>query len=573
MNLPRRPIATILVAGAMLLAVAMPGAGAAEQKAAASDVREVGRRYRYGRDVPVQGPSEVRRVPASRVAVGAQRDWVGLDDVRHTYYIKPFTLRAEGDHAQVWVASGSDSTSSDLEFPSGDCRNDERVEISDTQVHYLLRQFDNNIWPKEAKALSVAPRRNGSDATLPNQVRDRNGHLVYPRDYWSGPGRKIVILVDNVRDSNFYDTDNQHNNTYIAGFFSRQVNELVDRNVMTIDAFDWVHRTGAHPPNAPTNDPCTNKVAKPFLYEQVFAHEYQHLLESYQDENEAVWVDEGMADWAMRLTGYADPRRPITDNRFDNHIWAFLGFLGTATEANPVPRVGGPENSLTMWGDQGDGRILDDYGAAWTFMETLAARYGNSFMGDLHRERASGLRGLRAVLRDRGIRITPRQLIHNWSAGVALDGVLDDGAVLTGGNASRYRTRTLDATIDWDTPAGYASSGAPPNGADFVRLRSSDGTYLGASDVESIAFTSPDPTHHFTVQLVAYDDQHRGAWIARLPIGANGTGSLSGAALHEAIGDSAETVAAIVSFDAAPGDREYATYELDVNGVTQPGGS
>ena len=31
------------------------------------------------------------------------------------------------------------------------------------------------------------------------------------------------------------------------GFFSSQFNDLVDRNVMTIDAFDWLHRTGAEP--------------------------------------------------------------------------------------------------------------------------------------------------------------------------------------------------------------------------------------------------------------------------------------------------------------------------------------
>jgi hypothetical protein len=50
-------------------------------------------------------------------------------------------------------------------------------------------------------------------------------------------------------------------------------------------------------------------------------------------------------------------------------------------------------------------------------------------------------------------------------------------------------------------------------------------------------------------------------------------GSLSGVALADAIGDSAETVAAIVMFDdpteSAP---DQARYTLTVNGVTQPGG-
>ena len=91
------------------------------------------------------------------------------------------------------------------------------------------------------------------------------------------------MLVDNVRDDNFYDTNNQNTFSYIAGFFSSQFNDLVDRNVMTIDAWDWLHRTGATPPHEPTADPCTSAPARPFLYEGVFAHEYQHLLESYED--------------------------------------------------------------------------------------------------------------------------------------------------------------------------------------------------------------------------------------------------------------------------------------------------
>ncbi len=62
------------------------------------------------------------------------------------------------------------------------------------------------------------------------------------------------------------------------------MNDFLDRNVMTIDAFDWLHRTGANPPDEPVpGDFCTSAPARPFLYEGVFAHEYQHLLEHYED--------------------------------------------------------------------------------------------------------------------------------------------------------------------------------------------------------------------------------------------------------------------------------------------------
>jgi hypothetical protein len=77
----------------------------------------------------------------------------------------------------------------------------------------------------------------------------------------------------------------------------------------------------------------------------------------------------------------------------------------------------------------------------------------------------------------------------------------------------------------------------------------------------------------FTVQLVAYDDSHTAAWIAELPIGTGFEGSLSGTDLATAIGSSAQTVGAIVTYDdPTETATEYANYTLTVNGVVQPGG-
>ncbi len=136
----------------------------------------------------------------------------------------------------------------------------------------------------------MAPNRDGARAPLAKI-------LELPNNYYNGGGDNIVTLIDNVRDDNFYDTDNQEGLTYIAGFFSTQFNDLLNRNVMSIDAFDWLHRTTQDPPNEPVpGDLCTSAPARPFLYEGVFAHEYQHLLESYEDPNEFTWVNEGLAD-------------------------------------------------------------------------------------------------------------------------------------------------------------------------------------------------------------------------------------------------------------------------------------
>jgi hypothetical protein len=514
-------------------------------------------------------PGTEREAASAQLAaprVGAERRWFALDTVRNQLYLKDFTLRGKGRRVEVWVASDSDVTSRNLRFPNPDCRNDERVRISKRRVRYLIRQFDRNIFPKESRVFSRAPRRNGSHATAP---RDFN----LPRRHFRGEGDNIVVLIDNVRDENFYDRNNARGLGYIAGFFSADLNELTDRNIMTIDGFDWIHRTRARPPHEPApGNFCESSPARPFLYEAVFAHEYQHLLQYYEDPNERLWVDEGLSMWAELLTGYSAPERPITSRRFESMTQCFLGHLGTQTDANPDPRPGGPENSLTVWGDQRGREIQCDYGAANTFMQMLADRYGRGFMKSVHRKNANGLTGVQRVLNDRANRKRVLAVIHEWAAMVALDGVLDDGAGLRGARRrSRYRSRGLDATINWDTPHTHSTPGAPPNGSDYVRLRDASGGFLAASAIDSISFNGASGS--FRVQLIAFDDAHDNAWIRRLGLNADSDGSLRGPRLDRAIGTSAQTVAAIVtSNNRRESRRSYARYALDVNGVLQPGG-
>ena len=244
----------------------------------------------------------------------------------------------------------------------------------------------------------MPPDRDGSGAQLPGLLGQPNALGITP-DYYEGAGEKIVTLVSNVRDSNYFTPPNVTPSSYIAGFFSTQLNAYFGRNVMTIDSFDWVHRTGANPPDEPVpGDLCKSASARPHLYEGVFAHEYQHLLESYEDSDEFNWINEGLSDWAQTLVGYVNPSVPITDKGFDSHIQCFLGWLSVQTPANPNPGAGGPENSLTRWGDQGHGEILCDYGAAYSMMEFLQGRYGNDFMTSLHRGDANGFAGLQEAL-------------------------------------------------------------------------------------------------------------------------------------------------------------------------------
>jgi hypothetical protein len=365
-------------------------------------------------------------------AAGEMRLWVGLDTVHGAIYPKPYFFRGAGRRIEVWVAG-------DLDFLPGDCRNGARTQVTDDQVRSLIRAFDQVIYPRESAVFSVPPARDGSNA------------VVGPPFSPEGDGKKVVVLVDNIRDESFFDLNDSQRLGYGVGIYVSQVDDIFDRNLMTIDAYDWLHRTGKRPPHQPSAEPCSDSPAWPHLIEGVFAHEYQHLLEHHEDPDEATWLDEGLADWARSLTGYADPDRPVTEPGYDKHTQCFLGNLPDSP--------GGPENSLTLWGDGLD--VNCDYGAAYSFMEYLHDRYGRRLMTALHRGDANGLAGVDEALgRRRG---SAEKALHDWAAHVS-------------------------RSVNWENPNAYAAPGAPPNGADFVRLRDATGRALRAKDVQSLSF-------------------------------------------------------------------------------------
>jgi len=394
-----------------------------------------------------------------------------------------FTLKAVTAHSEIWVSDV-------LDFKPGDCRNDGvRNVITQGQVDYLANQFENNIYPKESAEFSVPPNRDGSAA--------RRGEPGTPfaltggDNYYGGDGQRIVILVDNVRDDNYNDLNNSQGLSYIAGFFSSTINVNLDRNVMTVDSYDWLHRTTANPPNEPVaGNLCTSKPARPFLYEGVFAHEYQHLLEFYESPGETTWANEGLSDFAIALTGYVDPKTSIQQTGFDSHLQCFLGFLTVATPANPNPRAtGGPENSLTWWEDQGTDETLCDYGAAFSFMLWLSDHYGSGFMSALHREDANGFAGLQKVLDSFATGKTAQDVVHHWAVAVATDKSLDSGHDLRGTDfPALYQLTSMNSEVNWASAESYSEAGAPPNGSDYVQLRNSGGSALSARDVTSLSF-------------------------------------------------------------------------------------
>lgn len=400
--------------------------------------------------------------------VGTVRDWLALDDVSGELYAKEFTLRGAGDKIEVWVAN-------DIAFPEGDCRGDDAAVVTDAQVADLVNEFDTNIFPKESAAFSTPPDRDGS------------GALLDGFDF-SGDGDKIVTLVDNVRDDNFYDF--AENPTYIAGFFWSVFNEYMDRNVMTIDAFDWEHRTGAAPADEPTDDACTSRPARPRLYEGTFAHEYQHLLQYYTDASETIAVNEGLSDFAQTLVGYVDGTKTVEEPGADSHLYCFQGFGTVKTPVNTNPRdCGGPENSFNLW-DEGSNSsgVLADYGHAYQLMLYLFDRFGQDFISALHRDgEDQGIAGIERQLEAKGT--TFRKVFHDFQSMTLLDKIVGDAKVslLVGASKSKVTSKSLRSAVNLANPAAYATPGAAPNGADYVPL-TVKGKQLKGSDLRTLTF-------------------------------------------------------------------------------------
>ncbi|WP_431728821.1 choice-of-anchor J domain-containing protein [Verrucosispora sp. TAA-831] len=444
----------------------------------ASDVRDLTRKDFTFNGKPVEVPRQYQPQAQRRSAqaaetppVGTVRQWLALDDYQGVIYLKDYTLRGVGDNIEVWVAN-------DTEFPEGDCRRQiaNSTVVTDAQVNRLVDEFDSNMYPKSTAAFSTPPDRDGSNAQIDG-------------DY-TGAGNRTVTLVDNVRDDNFYDFPAAP--TYIAGFFFSLFNELLDRNIMTIDAFDWAHRTGVAPPNEPTDDLCTSRPARPNLYESTFIHEWQHLAHYYTDPFESILINEGLSDFAQTLGGYADASARVDQPGADSHIYCFQGFGTVQTAYNTNPRdCGGPENSLNLWDEGGNpNAVLADYGNAYSLMLFLYDRYGLDFISRLHRDGdTQGLASIKAALAAEGV-TDLYGVIHDYQTMNLVDRIVGNSklGVMLGRDKRKVTSASLNATVNLANPATHATPGAAPNGADYVQLRKANGKPLGRGELRSISF-------------------------------------------------------------------------------------
>ena len=181
--------------------------------------------------------------------------------------------------------------------------------------------------------------------------------------------------------------------------------------------------------------------SRPYLYEGVFAHEYQHLLHDDYDGDEENFVNEGLSMFSEFLTGYI----------FGNDAYSTFEEL--------------PENSLVAWGDQGGREVVADYGIVFLYQMYLYEKFGQEFIqAEFHNpvERNIEHQYLFAAVQD--TKPTFDDIYHDFSVAVLINSRNSD---------YQYGFDALDVAIDIGhqgerNPDAYDTPGAPPWGTDYI---------------------------------------------------------------------------------------------------------
>ena len=341
--------------------------------------------------------------------VGDEFTFTVSDDELGITYDEDFVVVREGDYGLILVTKDAHDLYDGnyyFENPIGD---DSEPWLrmwdimTDDQLDYMLAEFDNTIYPT-VTSIYGEPLARGDE------------------------GQKVWTLLFNIRDYAYYHTDAT---SYIAGYFSASSSAENNKNIMHIDTYDWANRTGPGPHPGP-GDP------RPYLYEGIFAHEFEHLVHFDIDPDEPSWVDEGLADLAGFFCGYGHS---------EGHIAYYMVYH--------------PFTALTFWGGG-----LEDYGASYLFQLYLFEQYGGAaFTSALVQEQANGIEGIENTLAAFGHKDSFDEIFDNWMVANYADDTRKSGGKYG------YETLTVGSTDTWGYTIEYALSynwWGPPDEAPFA---------------------------------------------------------------------------------------------------------
>lgn len=281
------------------------------------------------------------------------------------------TCRAVGEYAEVWVAD-------DLFFLPGDPRNNypDNWTITDEMCEFLVHEFDTVIYPTCSEYFGMSQDRDGT-----------NNVFGYNWTYATDNPQRVMIKVLNIIDDAYFDPDYPY---FAIGFFSEGYTNYYDRNLIHLDSWQWWRRLG-EPPMSWLPGLFVDE-AKKFNYESTTAHEYQHLIHSdWQPVDSDLWMNEGCSMYSEFLCGYG---------LSVDHVNAYFVT---------------PDNSLTVWGDQGSINILADYGAVNLWTMYLSDHYGGAnIISQYVQSGITGIEGINAALSHFGYKEDFYDIYRDW---------------------------------------------------------------------------------------------------------------------------------------------------------------
>lgn len=399
-------------------------------------------------------PSAPVHPAAPALPIGSERTFFAPDFRSMQQYTVRAVLRGVGEFCYVYVEEA------EWEPPHG------RGRVTPRTVAAILRAFE--------EATPAGPR--GIYPTLTEG-------FGAPPDV-DGNGRVILLLL-NIRDTA------DGTGSYTAGFFNPAdqgrgvlrnpgVGGLAIRSnvadMLYIDTFPLnINGEAAH---------------------NVIAHELLHLIHWGQDSGEAIWVDEGCADYAAFVCGYLSRE----------HIAAF--------ERRP-------SISLINWPDA-SGTAMPHYGAAFLWMLYLHERYGGvETLRRVVEHPGTSMNGIAAVLAEGGWTVSMAEVFSDWKVANYVSDYVHVSLAL-----SPTRVHRLGASVP-DGPIVVSGQSLPDFGAAYLVFELADVQTPSELSLQGIrlGFSGETPAHDWAVHLVGYEDDVTYT-VSEMLLTHAGTGSL-----------------------------------------------
>ena len=406
--------------------------------------------YFYEHFGPVlKDASEVPSAPAQpnapQLALGDRKDFFSVNFNTHEQYIVQSTLRAIGEFCYIFVEDSQWLRT-----------------VNEEKVRSVRRAFDDaapadfnrGIYEIETELFGAPPDIDGD--------------------------KRIYLLLLDIRD------EGTRGSSFVAGFFS-PVNQ--HRGVLRHPEIGIPVRSNELDMLYLDTDPQNAGSEKAF---GVLAHEFAHLIHWRHDADEAIWINEGCAEYAMFVCGY----------QVRGHVSSF--------QQNP-------HISLIDW-PQGTRSQLAHYGAAYLWMLYLHEHYGGSqTIAAIVKDRANGISGIDNALHSRGIEATFPVIYADWKVANYLDDTeFADGQYGYQNEQLRLRHRrehrSYPVSVENNVLASYGSDYIPfyPSARNGSLSLSFEGDNRLPYDVKAIEFQGEQPT---TVHDMSLTEMGKGSLL------------------------------------------------------------